>query len=246
MTTLGFDTATLATAVALRIDGAGTREARDDPSAGGHPGHATRLLALADELLRHAGAGWDTVERIAVGVGPGRFTGLRVGIATARALSQSVGADLVGVPTLRALARSAEADAPDGHGLLAVIDGRRGEVFLAAYAFDGDEPRELDFGRPRRANELQDALAEAAAWARDSRLWYAVGDGALAYREELERAGALVAPEESSAHLVRAAAICDLASQLTPVIADELIPDYRRTPDAALAGGGRQAGAEAR
>src|SRR5207249_206739 len=97
---LGFDTATLATAVALRRADASALEARDDPPAGEHPGHATRLLAMADELLERAGIGWEELERIAVGTGPGRFTGLRVGVATARALGQSSRAGLVGVSSL--------------------------------------------------------------------------------------------------------------------------------------------------
>ncbi len=69
-------------------------QVRDDPSPNAHPGHATRLLAMADDLLRGAGIGWSALDRIAVGVGPGTFTGLRVGVATARGLAQSLGVEL--------------------------------------------------------------------------------------------------------------------------------------------------------
>jgi tRNA A37 threonylcarbamoyladenosine modification protein TsaB len=75
MIVLGFDTATSATAVALRLRDGSALERRDDPEPGSRPGHATRLLGLAAELLAEAGLGWREVERIAAGAGPGTFTG---------------------------------------------------------------------------------------------------------------------------------------------------------------------------
>ena len=132
MIVLGFDTATASTAVALRLADGRTLQARDDPASGERPGHATRLLAIAGELLERAEVAWSALERIAVGVGPGRFTGLRVGIATARGLAQSLSVELVGVSSLQALAAGAGAHAAGG-GVLAVIDARRGEAFAGAY-----------------------------------------------------------------------------------------------------------------
>src|SRR5918997_3507019 len=122
---LGLDTATAATAAAVWAPGGPAAEARDDPEPGARPAHATRLLALVEEALERAGAGWEELERIAVGVGPGGFTGLRHGIATARALAQGRGLPLTGVSSLEALARgaAAEAGAPDAL-VLAVIDAR--------------------------------------------------------------------------------------------------------------------------
>ena len=104
MIVLGFDTATPSTAVGLRLADGTTVQARDDPGPRERPGHATRLLAMTAELLAQAEVGWRALDRIAVGVGPGRFTGLRIGVATARGLAQSLGIELVGVSSLHALA----------------------------------------------------------------------------------------------------------------------------------------------
>src|SRR5260370_1944182 len=148
MIVLGFDTATSATAVGLRLGDASTLERRDDPGEGEHPGHATRLLPFAAELLARAGLEWDAVDRIAVGTGPGRFTGLRVGVATARGLAQSLPPELVAVSSLLALARGAAWAYPD-RPLLAVIDARRGEGFAAADAAGAhDRALQGGFGPP--------------------------------------------------------------------------------------------------
>ena len=94
MIVLGFDTATRSTAVALRLADGSTLQARHDPSPDERPGHTTRLLGMAGELLARAGIPPRALERIAVGLGPGTFTGLRVGVATARGLAQSLARDL--------------------------------------------------------------------------------------------------------------------------------------------------------
>ena len=91
MRILAFDTATRATAVALAGTGERVLEARDDPPPGERPRHASRLLPLTAELLERAGIGFEDIDRLAVGVGPGTFTGLRIGVATARALGRVTG-----------------------------------------------------------------------------------------------------------------------------------------------------------
>ena len=104
MNVVAFDTATRATTVALSGVGNVVYTARDDPKPGERPGHATRLLPLTAMVLERAGVGWDEVDRIAVGVGPGTFTGLRIGVASARALARARSIPLVGVSTLQSLA----------------------------------------------------------------------------------------------------------------------------------------------
>lgn len=99
--------------------------------------HGERLLPLIEELL--AASGWrrKDLERIAVGVGPGSFTGLRVGLALATGLSLGLRVPAVGVGSLRALA--AGHDAADPRLRVVVRDARRSEFFVAAYSAEGVE-----------------------------------------------------------------------------------------------------------
>jgi tRNA threonylcarbamoyladenosine biosynthesis protein TsaB len=198
---LGLDTATPATAVAV-LPGL---ERRHDPAPGERPGHAEHLLALVAEVVE----GWAAIERIAVGVGPGGFTGLRIGIATARALAQARDLPLVGVSSLAALA------APHDGPVVAVIDARRGEVFAAS---------------PGAFEPV--ALKPEALAARIEPGSLAVGDGAVRFRQELERAGAVVPVDGSPLHRVSALEVCRLGAAAEPTDRDALLPDYRREPDA--------------
>ncbi len=134
MQILALDTATPATSVALALHDGTLLTRRHEPEPGERPGHATQLLPLALELLEEAGVDWPDLDRIAVGVGPGTFTGVRIGVASARALAQALETPLVGVSTLRSLAVGVELDGPDvPQTVLAVIDARRGEAFVAAW-----------------------------------------------------------------------------------------------------------------
>ncbi len=232
MIVLGFDTATRATAVGLRMADGSALQARDDPAPEGHPGHATRLLGMADELLARAGIGWAALGRIAVGLGPGRFTGLRVGVATARGLAQSLSVELVGVSTLRALAQPALEPGERTDRVLAVIDALRGEVFAAGYAAERDGAvREVALPEPVGPGRLGEAMRRASG--EQGARWLAVGDGAVRYRCELRAAGWEVPDDASPLHVVDARAVCELAHR-SPAAAsyEELLPDYRRRPDA--------------
>jgi tRNA threonylcarbamoyladenosine biosynthesis protein TsaB len=249
---LGFDTATPATVVGLTLPDGSALQARDDPMGEQRPGHATRLLPLASGLLCEAGVGWGEVQRIAVGVGPGTFTGLRIGIATARGLAQSLGVELVGVSSLRALAhgvyeritgRAAGAatrengevaadvglDGAAGTGVLAVIDARRGEVFAAAYdgALELVAPQAI---APTATEEILGCVEARRSLGR----WIAVGDGAARYRDVLQQPTVLVPGEDSPLHRIDARAICALGARATGGEAP-VVPDYRRRPDAEMA-----------
>jgi tRNA threonylcarbamoyladenosine biosynthesis protein TsaB len=229
---LGLDTATPATVVGLRLADGRTLQARDDPQARQRPGHATRLLALANDLLAEAHIDWPGLERIAVGTGPGTFTGLRIGIATARGLAQSLGVELVGISSLCALAHGAGQEV---QRVLAVIDARRGEVFLAAY----DAGQELIAPQAVPPDEVAELLQRAAIDTQAEQ-WRALGDGAILYREAFERAGMHVAEDGCGHHQIQAHAICELGEQAAAG-EQSVLPDYRRRPDAEIALEGAQA-----
>jgi tRNA threonylcarbamoyladenosine biosynthesis protein TsaB len=238
MRILGLDTATRATAVAVcEVDGGRVQrefEGRDDPAPGARPGHGAQLLPLIFAALARSEASWDEVDRIAVGVGPGTFTGLRIGIATARAIADARSIPLVGVTSLQALACLARPLGEDrGAELLAaVIDARRGELFAAAW-----EPAQVDAPDamptiPARAYPPHELAA--AVRATGARLM-AVGDGAIPFRDLLEQCGALVPPDDSGFHRVSAIGHCRLgaAIELDPAHpVGDISPMYLRAPDA--------------
>ncbi|HSC03348.1 MAG TPA: tRNA (adenosine(37)-N6)-threonylcarbamoyltransferase complex dimerization subunit type 1 TsaB [Solirubrobacteraceae bacterium] len=234
MTILAFDTATPATTVALSGVGDVVFTARHDPLPGERPGHATRLLPLVARVMERAGIGWDGVDQIAVGVGPGTFTGLRIGIATARALSRARSVPLIGVSTLQSLAlgRPRADDVPAGlDAVLAVLDARRGEVFAASWRMDEADDFDNALLPPRAV--APEALADLVAPLGPATL--AIGDGAIAFRDVLERSGSFIPEDDSPLHKVTATNHCRLADRLEGGSPDEVRPDYLRAPDAEIA-----------
>jgi tRNA threonylcarbamoyladenosine biosynthesis protein TsaB len=245
MRILAFDTATSATAVALLDTATGIAiERRDDPAAGERPHHTTRLMGLLVEALNAGGARWEDVDRLAVGIGPGTFTGLRIGVATARALARAREIPLVGVPTLHALASGALATTAVGGGsgdggadaagvdaVMAVIDARRGEVFAAGWPVaEAADPGARPLRAPRALSP--DALADEMLDA--GRSWLAVGTGAVEFRTALERSGAWIPEEDSERNRVSAVAHCRLAAGLRPEPPEGVRPEYLRLPDAEI------------
>lgn len=195
MLILAFDTATDVATSALVADG---------EVLGERVSQAVTLLEDVDALLRQAGAHTRDVDALAVGVGPGSFTGVRVGLATARGLALALGIPVAGVSTLDALA----AGAP---GAVPVIDARRREVFALL-----DEPRVF-------------APAELEL----PRGTVCVGSGAVRYRTTLEEAGAEIPPDRDERHLPRARFHATLARDFGPAEAVEplylRVPDADRT-----------------
>jgi tRNA threonylcarbamoyladenosine biosynthesis protein TsaB len=216
---LALDTATPATVVGVAApDGALLAARRHDPAAGEKPGHTAQLLPLAHAALTEAGASWSDLARIGAGVGPGTFTGIRIGVATARALAQGLEVETVALSTLHALALGA-----DGGPVLAILDARRGEAYVAAYDAAGAQILAPSAWAPER-------LAEIPALAPGS--WQAVGDGAVRFRAELEAVGVAVSPDDADLHKVSAGPLCRLAAEAPPVPRDGLVPEYVRAPDA--------------
>ena len=193
MLILAFDTATEIATSALVDDGEVLGERRS---------RAQTLLEDVDALLRQGGAHPRDLDALAVGTGPGSFTGVRIGLAAARGLALSLELEGAGVSTLAALA----AGAP---GALPVIDARRSEVFTVV---DGEwavlAPSEL-------------AVAAGAV---------CVGSGAVRYRALLESSGAVVPADDDERHVPHARWHAQLARDFGPV--ELIEPLYLRMPDA--------------
>lgn len=166
MKLLALETATPATRVAVALDGAVVAEVEGD----GRP-HAAALLPAVQRALAEAGLVFDDLDAFAVSIGPGSFTGLRIGLATAKAFALG-GRPLAGVPTLAALAWPERETAP---ALVASLDAQRGELYAAAYAAGGElglrtlwrecvvTPEELRRRTPAGARRVGAACGEATA-----------------------------------------------------------------------------------
>lgn len=218
MTILAFDTATAATAVALVTD-ASASEVRDDPAPGERPGHATRLLPLADELLSAANLDWDDLDLLAVGTGPGGFTGLRVGVASARGIAMGLGIMLAGRSSLAALARAAlvETGAPRA---LALIDARRGEVYAQEFTWIDERPHAVAGVRALAPHDVP-APPDGSV---------VIGDGVTRYCDALALDNALVPAQDSPLHRVQAIQLAALATY--GMLPGQVGPEYVRAPDA--------------
>jgi tRNA threonylcarbamoyladenosine biosynthesis protein TsaB len=191
---------------------------------GARPRHAAELLAEVERAASEVG-GWERVDAIAVGIGPGSFTGLRVGIATARGLAQGLDTPVAGIGSLDALARGI-AEHPEGRHRprLAVIDAKRGQVFAALHDPSGARVWGPVVGSP---GEIADRIAANASP-------LAAGDGAVRFRRDLEHAGAEVLAEDQAAHHLSARHVCLLAEGVAPSAPDEIEPIYLRPPDAEI------------
>jgi tRNA threonylcarbamoyladenosine biosynthesis protein TsaB len=194
MVILAFDTATDVATAALVREGEVLGERRS---------RAARILVDVEELLAEAGLAPDAVDGIAVGTGPGGYTGLRMGLVTARTLAFSLGVGVAGVSTLDALAAGSPGGVP-------VLDARRGEVFTLANATGpavlAPEDLHVETGRTY------------------------VGDGAVRYRTLIEERGGTVPPDESDVHIPWARHHAALAGEFGP--AEQAEPLYLRVPDA--------------
>jgi tRNA threonylcarbamoyladenosine biosynthesis protein TsaB len=192
MLTLAFDTATGVATSALVRDGDVLAE---------RASRAARVLADVDELMLEAGAEPEDISALAVGTGPGSFTGVRLGLAAARALAFSLDLQVAGVSTLEALATGAP-------GALPVVDAGRREVFI------------LVDGNPVVAAPEEIEVEPGTV---------CVGDGAVRYRDRLEAKGAVVPDRDDVRHIPRARFHAELARDFGP--ADSVEPLYLRVPD---------------
>lgn len=204
---LAIDTCLFACSAAVVQDGA-VLAGRVEPMS---RGHQERLAPLVAEIMAEAGVAFDQLDRIAVTVGPGSFTGLRVGLAFAKGLSAALAIPAVGVGSLEALAQ------PHKGRVFAVLDAKRGQVYLQAFA-DGAAVSAPD------ALPIETAAARVAELAPD----ILVGTGAALLAQMRPSAQAIAVDHADPA------AIAALGASRSPVPPHPL---YLRAPDAKLPGG---------
>lgn len=213
MLVLALDTSLSRTAVAV-TDGRRVHAVRIEEM---DRGHSERLFSLVREALAEAGVALQDVERFAVTVGPGSFTGVRIGIAAARGFALATGRPVVGVGTLQALAASLPERAPGP--VLAAIDARRGEIYAALFSATGEvlvEPFAAD------AETVLDKAGDAPA--------VIVGNGAPILAHQAAITGRRVPPLEPLAG-PDPAAIARLGASGDPA-RHPPAPLYIRPPDA--------------
>jgi len=215
---LAIDTGQAACSVALWRDGAVVAH-RLSPMP---KGHAEALVPMIEEVQAEAGFTFEDLDAFAVTVGPGTFTGLRVGLATARGLAVAAGKPLIGVTTLEAIAWPVRQEAKDGAAIIATFDARRNEAYLQCFAASGASITE-----PALVS-----LDEVAAHVPDQAL-ICVGTGSALVRDRLT-AHAHNIGLSSAAALPDARVVAEIAAD-RPVDPDRLPgPLYLRAPDAKL------------
>jgi tRNA threonylcarbamoyladenosine biosynthesis protein TsaB len=227
VTLLAIDTATRSCSVGLlENDRVLAEENRDDGQT-----HSRHLMFMIDAVLQRCRIGVADLSAVAVTVGPGSFTGLRIGLATAKGIAASAALPLVGVMTLEALARQGAASGADASSLCPLIDARKDEVYGGIFRTGPD-------GLPRLEGDLFVCRPEQVA-ARVDASFLLIGDGALLYRDRLSTAlGGPVRLAADDLHRIRAATVGRIARRLLNTgrsadLAGDL-PIYIRKSDAEL------------
>jgi tRNA threonylcarbamoyladenosine biosynthesis protein TsaB len=225
MNILAFDTALAACTAAVRRDGAVVARAQHMMERG----QAEHLVPLIDQVMTGAGLTFAQIDRIAVTVGPGSFTGVRVALATARGLALARRIPVIGLTTGEVLAAMATTDAQtiETHalqGIVSLVDSKRGDVYVEVFTTAGTP----------RGTAVAMSAAHLADWLKQQGLsapMAVVGDGV-----------AQLAAHEKSRHRVLAhitfpdAGVMAALAAARPVPAAHPVPLYVRPPDVTLPG----------
>jgi len=185
--------------------------------------HLQHLMPMTRELLDEAGLEIGDMTAIAASQGPGSFTGIRIGVSSARALAQVTGIKTVAVPTLKAFAYNM----PDFDGLICpVFDARRSQVFAGAYKWNGGKIEEVVKGAAYALDEFMEKIEETGL----PRMFF--GDGIKAYADRIPEDE--TAPEEIRFQMASSAARLakDMYEEGLAVHYEELKPDYMRKAEA--------------
>ncbi|MFN2366826.1 MAG: tRNA (adenosine(37)-N6)-threonylcarbamoyltransferase complex dimerization subunit type 1 TsaB [Desulfurivibrionaceae bacterium] len=228
---LAIETATMCGSVALMSGNRCLAEYSVDTATT----HSRRLIRQVDRVRRETGLDWPRIDGIAISLGPGSFTGLRIGLSTAKGLAMAAERPLLGVPTLDGLAR--QLMGPPDSRICALLDARKKEVYAAFYRCD-------NHGIPRKTGADLVLKPEKLAGLIDQPT-VLVGDGGLAYRDLFRETlgdSAIFAPPRT--FFPRAVTIGLLASEMFTanhfVDPAEVVPIYVRPSEAELCIAGKR------
>ena len=179
MTLLALETATSTCGAALLHDDTVVAEAHlHRPRI-----HSERLTPLIEDVLAHSGVEASTLDTVAVSMGPGSYTGLRIGVSTAKGWALSTGANLIGVPTLNAYAAQLRPVVQPGDVVCALLDARRDEVYAGAFCWTEGRIEPHAQTKALTVDVLPDWIGEVSG-----QLWL-VGDGAAKSADALSTVG---------------------------------------------------------
>ena len=223
MKILALDTATSSCSVAATDDGTLSAELTIQKNQT----HSKHLMELIHSVLEIAGFGVGDLDGLAVTIGPGSFTGLRIGISTVKGLAHALGKPAVGVSTLKALARQC---GPTPYLICPLLDARKGEVYAATYRFDRDRLVPKTSERAMRPEAVIEGIQSPCVF---------IGNGARLYRQRIVAAvGSLAHFVSEGQNMIRASSVAFLsmprfgANDTDEITA--LAPHYIRKSDAEL------------
>lgn len=185
--------------------------------------HSRTLLPMVEDLLRNTEHSMKELNRVAVAVGPGSFTGVRIGVATVKGLCWALGLPAVGVSTLEAMAWHGQGQ-PEGTVICCAMDARRGQIYNALFVWENGRPRRL-------CQDRAIALEELAEDIHGSRV-FLVGDGAQLCYHKLQKQGVALILAPPNLEYQSAWGVAMAAEDKPTVSSGELLPVYLRLSQA--------------
>jgi tRNA threonylcarbamoyladenosine biosynthesis protein TsaB len=234
MKILGLDTSISVASVALSEDG---RIVAEDfyprqgllDRSGGKSGHTEVILPLIDSVLQRAGVGLGEIGGIAVSIGPGSFTGVRIGLSTVKGLAYGADMPAVGISTLQAIA--ARVSGFDGI-VCPILDARKSEVYAAVFRKQGNQlERLMEDGLMPMLSFLEELRGQSEAVP-----YLFIGDGVTAWRQAIQEAAGLQIYTADEGEMPSVAASVALLSEgqfIDHRVAqlEDLVPVYLRRPE---------------
>ena len=188
--------------------------------------HSRTLLPMAEAVLGRTGFRIRDLDAVAVAHGPGSFTGIRIGVSTAKGLCWGAEKPAIGVSTLEAMAWNAVDAAAEDCLICCAMDARREQVYNALFSLDRGKPRRLC---PDRAIGLAELTAELK---RSEKAIFVLGDGGELCYDYLSGQGLNAVLAEEKLRLQNAWGVCRAAQGLEPCSAGALLPVYLRLSQA--------------